>query len=98
MNIALLKSRLAPNLVLVGLLIAAQIGAAVHAFEHDLGAPQTKVCGTCITAAQLGTGNIASPVDCELAAQHYEIHCNDEFSFHSIPTLTVRQRGPPAIP
>jgi hypothetical protein len=97
MTLSLLKFRIAPNLILVGLLIGAQIGAAVHAFEHDLSAAQTKVCSTCITAAQLGTGAIASPMICELTAQHYEKLCSDEFTFRSTSTVAVRQRGPPAI-
>jgi hypothetical protein len=97
-SILRLKSRLAPNLILIGLLIGAQIGAAVHAFEHDFSAPQTKVCATCITAAQLGTANIASPVDCELSAQTYEKYRCDECKLQGIAMVPVRQRGPPAIP
>ena len=43
------KSRLLPGLLLAALLIAAQGALALHAFEHDPGAPQGKVCGTCIS-------------------------------------------------
>jgi hypothetical protein len=52
------RTRLLPGLLLAALLIGAQGALALHAFEHDPGAPQGKVCTTCITASQLNAGSV----------------------------------------
>jgi hypothetical protein len=53
--------RLMPAFLLAVLLVGAQLSVTVHAFEHDPGAPQGKVCSTCATAAQLGAASVDHP-------------------------------------
>jgi len=89
-------SRLLPNLLLAVLLVAAQFGAALHAFEHDIGALQGKVCSTCVTAAQLGTAAIDDP---EVHAARPAITIFPAvatLSGQSRRLLVARQRAPPA--
>jgi len=90
-----MKTRLLPGLFLAALLVAAQGALALHAFEHDPGAPQGKVCTTCVTAGQLAAGSIDIHVG---AAPEPARHCfipAASHSFDSVHTATVRQRGPP---
>ena len=89
-------SRLLPNLLLAVLLIAGQAGAALHAFEHDPGAPQIKVCSTCITAAQLGAASVDSPVARDLEPPSASYSSVTVAACHSRHVLVARQRGPPA--
>jgi len=91
-----MKTRLLPGLFLATLLIAAQGALALHAFEHDPGAPQGKVCTTCITASQLAAGSVDIHVG---VAPEPARHClipAAHRSFESVHTATVRQRGPPS--
>jgi hypothetical protein len=46
------------RLVLAALVVVAQLGAITHALQHDIDAPQTQVCGTCITAHSTASGCI----------------------------------------
>jgi len=91
-----MKTSPLPGLFLAALLIAAQGALALHAFEHDPGAPQGKVCTTCITASQLAAGSVDIHVgvapeparNCFIPAAYR--------GFESVHTATVRQRGPPS--
>lgn len=87
--------RLLPGLLLAGLLVAAQLGAALHAFEHDAGAPQAKVCLTCITVAHLGAGNISNPSPVELPARDLSYTAVVSAPVSSVGASIARQRGPP---
>jgi hypothetical protein len=91
-----MKARLLPALLLAALLVAAQGALALHAFEHDPGAPQGKVCAACVTAGQLASGSLDvhtgdAP---EPAAQRFIPAASH--SFDSLHTATARQRGPPS--
>lgn len=91
-----MTTRLLPGLFLAALLIAAQGALALHAFEHDSGAPQGKVCTTCVTASQLAAGSVDIHVS---VAPEPARHCftpTAHRSFESVHTATVRQRGPPS--
>jgi hypothetical protein len=90
------RTRLLPGLLLAALLIGAQGALALHAFEHDPGAPQGKVCTTCITASQLNAGSVDTLTGdaLEPALQIFISTARRGFEFvHSVP---VRQRGPPS--
>lgn len=90
------KPGLLPNLLLAALFITAQAAAALHAFEHDLGVPQGKVCTTCATASQLAGACVDTQAvhDLEPACCSFAYALNG--NFHSIRAVVVRQRGPPA--
>lgn len=91
-----MKTRLLPGLFLAALLVAAQGALVLHAFEHDPGAPQGKVCTTCVTASQLAAGSLDIPVDvAPEPARHCFIPAASR-GFESVHTATVRQRGPPS--
>jgi hypothetical protein len=85
-----------PTLLLCALLIGAHFGAALHAFEHDIVAPQGKVCSTCVTAAQLGAACVDShtPIVVEPLLAMPEFSCSADFQ--SVHSVAARQRGPPA--
>ena len=87
-----------PNVVLAALLVAAQLAAVLHDFEHELGAPQSKVCSTCTTASQLGAASVDSqfPEDPDLPGSSFTAAAN--IDFQSTRTVIARQRGPPASP
>jgi hypothetical protein len=90
------KSRLLPGLLLAALLIGAQGALALHAFEHDLGAPPGKVCGTCVTASQLAAGGIDNHVGDALEPARQLFVPTASHGFESVHTAPVRQRGPPS--
>lgn len=96
MNAGTFDRRLMANLIAIVLLVVAQFGAAVHAFEHDLDTPQVKVCGTCITAAQLGTACTGSLFECNLAIVPHEHVDVFEPSLLSVARLCPQSRGPPS--
>jgi len=82
--------------LLTTLLVAGQVGATLHAFEHDAGAPAGKVCSTCVTGAQLGAASVDNPVVENLeppSASHGNVAVP---SFESRRVFVARQRGPPA--
>ena len=87
-----------PNIVLAAMLVAAQLAAVVHDFEHELGAPQSKVCSTCATASQLGAASVDGhfPEDPNPPGSSYTAAANVDFQ--SARTVVARQRGPPASP
>ena len=81
--------------MLAALLIGAQGALALHAFEHDLGAPPGKVCGTCVTASQLAAGSIDSHAGESLPPFRQPNVAAASRGFASTHTPPVRQRGPP---
>ena len=90
-----MKTRLMPGLLVAALLIAAQGALALHAFEHDPGAPQGKVCVTCVTASQLAAGSVDMHTgDLPEPAPQLFIPTASR-GFESAHTAPVRQRGPP---
>lgn len=90
-----METRLLPSLFLAALLIAAQGVLALHALEHDPGAPQGKVCTTCVTASQLVAGCVDIHVgDAPEPLLHVFTPAVSR-GFESVHTATARQRGPP---
>jgi hypothetical protein len=90
------KTRLIRSLFFATLLIVAQGALALHAFEHESGAPQGKVCGACITAGQLAAGSMDAHSGESLEpAQHRFVPTTNQ-GFDSVHAATARQRGPPA--
>ena len=90
------KTRLLPGLFLAALLIGAQGALALHAFEHEPGTPQGKVCTTCVTATQLDAGSVDTHTgDAPEPVRHVFIPTANR-GFGSVHTATVRQRGPPS--
>jgi hypothetical protein len=89
------KRHLLANVVFAALLVAAQLAAVVHAFEHEPGTPQSKVCATCVTAANLGAATVGQPATLHLAPAPCDFapDCEPTVRFLSIPA--ARQRGPP---
>jgi hypothetical protein len=91
-----MKTGLLPALLLAALLIGAQGALALHAFEHDPGAPQSKVCTTCITASQLAAGSVDTPItDAPEPVRQLFIPAATR-GFDSAQSTTARQRGPPS--
>ena len=89
------KARLLHNLLLATILVAAQWGALVHAFEHDIGTPQSQVCTTCVAASQLGFACIDTSVPMESMPSYQVLHADFVKKIQSTHTLVARQRGPP---
>ena len=89
------KSGLLPNLLLAALLLSAQFGSLLHAFEHDAGAPQGQYCPTCVTASQLSFACIDTQAD--QAIVPVGDHCLAEHDTDLVGTspVLVHQRGPP---
>lgn len=90
-----MNARLLPGLIVTVLVIAAQGALALHAFEHDPGAPQGKVCGTCVTALQLAAGSVDSHAGESLAPSRQLFAPAAHRGFESRHAAPVRQRGPP---
>jgi hypothetical protein len=90
------QTRLLPGMFLAALLIGVQGALALHAFEHDLGAPPGKVCGTCVTASQMAAGSIDSHAGDALAPAQQRFIPTVSRGFESAYTGPVRQRGPPS--
>jgi len=97
MNTPRRNGRLAANLMAIALLVAAQFGAAVHAFEHDLDTPQVKVCGTCVVVSQLGTACAGETPPLELSAAPHVFVTVARTEYASRGLRSPRQRGPPTI-
>jgi hypothetical protein len=91
-----MKTRLLPGLIATVLIIAAQGALALHALEHDPGAPQGKVCGTCVTASQLAAGSIDNHAGEPLAPARQLLVATASSGFESRHAIPVRQRGPPS--
>ena len=92
-----MKARLLPGLFFAALLIAAQGALALHAFEHDPGAPQGKVCTACVTASQLAAGSLDMHAgDLPEPAPQLFVPVATR-GLESAPSTPARQRGPPAI-
>lgn len=84
-----------PGLLLALMLVAAQFSAAMHAYAHDPGAPQTKTCSTCATVAQLGVGAVDNTP--ELALPRTTLIYPNPRDLDPAPASrpAQRQRGPP---
>jgi len=90
------NTRLLPGLFLSALLIAAQGLLALHAFEHEPGAPQGKVCGACVTGSQLAAGSVDTGTSQTLGPVRYRFTPTANRGFDSVHTAPARQRGPPS--
>ena len=89
------KTHRLAHLILGFLLIGAQLGAALHAFEHDIGTPQGKVCVACVAASQLGSASLDTQDFPELPKQHLVFTPVSSERFKSHAVIAARQRGPP---
>jgi len=80
---------------MAALLIAAQWGALVHAFEHEAGKSQAQVCTTCVAASQLGFACIDMSIipNAPLSNSVRHTDSTGKIDSHHIPA--ARQRGPP---
>jgi len=90
------KPGLLPNLLLVTLLVTAQFGSLLHAYEHDPGAPQGKVCSACTAASQLSSACVDTHGHDELMPFSCDIGMLFDTGFISTHSILVHQRGPPA--
>jgi hypothetical protein len=79
----------------VALLLLGQAGAALHAFEHDIGAPQGKPCSSCVTAAQLGTASTDGNAPDALPPASSPLDASPVSVLGPGDTVCVRSRGPP---
>jgi hypothetical protein len=91
------NSGLIPNLLLATLLLSAQFGSLLHAFEHDPGAPQGKVCSTCATANQLSTACVDTHGDNPLVPSASRYLAEHDTGWRSTSAILVHQRGPPLL-
>lgn len=92
----LMKTRALTGLFLATLLIAAQGALALHAFEHEPGSTQGKVCGACVTASQPAAGGVDAPTG-EALEPAGKVFSPPAFrSLESVQAAVVRQRGPPS--
>ncbi len=82
--------------MLATFLVAAQWGALVHAFEHDVGTPQNPVCMTCVAASQLGLACIDTSMNIEPLPSYAVPNFDAAESVQSIHAPAARQRGPPS--
>lgn len=89
------KRHLLANLLFAALLVAAQLGTVVHAFEHDPGTPQAKVCATCVAAANLGSAAVGEPAVLLLAPARFVFTPAPAPAVLSVSIPAARQRGPP---
>jgi len=87
---------LLPGLLLAALLVGAQFAAALHAFAHEFGTPQSPVCQACTAASHLGAASVGSEPDVELPSVRPLPVADVAVEFVSTPLTAPRQRGPPA--
>ena len=80
---------------MAAILVAAQWGAMVHAFEHEAGKPPAQVCKICVAASQLGFACVDNPATTEASAR-YPVQAIDTVDgLDSLHVPVARQRGPP---
>lgn len=92
-----IKAGLIPNLLLAAILVLAQWGALVHAFEHDASnKPQSQVCTNCVAASQLGFACVDTPVTAEPLPSCIVLNADSAREIKSLHALVARQRGPPS--
>lgn len=89
------KPGLLPNLLLAALLLGAQFGALLHAYEHDVGAPQGKVCTVCATASQLSAASVDNHSSHELETSRSSLVATAHSVCQGLHVAAARQRGPP---
>jgi hypothetical protein len=80
---------------MAALLVAAQWGAMLHAFEHEAGKPLSQVCTTCVAASQLGFACIDTPPTVEAPACYAVQNTDTTDERDSLEVPAARQRGPP---
>ncbi len=95
MNVARGIRSILPAGLIAALLLVAQLGAVIHAYDHDYGAPQAKVCKTCIGFDQLASAGVDCCGDAALPARRSEPARHGMSPARSVPTPIARQRGPP---
>jgi hypothetical protein len=83
------------NFVLATLLVAAQLGAVAHAFEHEPGTTQTKVCAACVAATNLGSATVGQSSTLLLAPARFFFAPARVPAVLSVSLPAARQRGPP---
>jgi hypothetical protein len=86
---------LLPTLLCAALLVSAQLSSALHAFKHDAGTAQSKVCASCVGASQLKAGCAAIPQVLELDLHRAAIETAKIPCLVSAEQCVARQRGPP---
>jgi hypothetical protein len=89
------KPGLLPNLLLAALLLGGQFGSLLHAYEHDAGTPQGKVCTVCATANQLAAASVDSHPSHELEPSWSSFGAASHDDFQRLHVCIIRQRGPP---
>ena len=89
------NSGLMPNLLLAALLLFAQFGLSLHDFGHEPGAPQGKVCSTCVTASQLSAASVDTHTQEVIVPATWHHRPEQYDGPTSAALLLVRQRGPP---
>lgn len=80
---------------IVLLLIAAQTGAVVHAYEHNSGKSQDLTCSACVAAANLLSGCVDNGAFLDLETYRSTHFAEQHVLLNSTETFIVRQRGPP---
>jgi hypothetical protein len=90
------QSGLYPNLLLAALLLCGQFGSLAHAYEHDPGAPQGKVCPTCVTASQLSAASVDTHTPDPIAPAASQVRPEQHSEPASATAIHLRARGPPA--
>jgi hypothetical protein len=84
------------NLLLVAFLVTAQWGALAHAFEHEAGKAQDRVCPTCVAASQLGFACVDSPLTVDPLPSYPVLNTDTVEEIKTLHQVTARQRGPPS--
>ena len=85
-----------PALLFATLLVVAQIGSALHSFEHDPDSSQSNVCATCVGASQLASACVDTIHDTEFTPAVYSFEFELTATCQSTHECVVRQRGPPS--
>jgi hypothetical protein len=90
------SKRLRPaSLLLAIVVLIAQTGALVHAYEHDPGSPQTQVCATCIAGHAVGSACVDSMPHCRIQIDKPVAVFERISTANSIDLPLARQRAPP---
>jgi hypothetical protein len=91
------KPGLLPSTLLAALLLMAQFGSLLHAFEHDPDALTGKACSTCTTASQLALACVDTQCNEIPAAVSCSLEPVLSSGYLSACPALIHQRGPPAI-
>jgi hypothetical protein len=77
------------------LLLVAQVGALAHAYEHDPGSPQDRICSTCIAGQSVGSACVDSSPQVEFPAYKAPANIEQVSADASVHLPLARQRAPP---